>query len=155
MEIKTVRVNGVALTIPADELTDPNPNAPGTGCAALEPDWPNGTGGTCCTIEAHPADVAHISHDGSYNVLAIWTTPSGPSVTITILDDDDEPRVTIPQDERRELVHADVTLDGIRAKITGYCRPYANVTAFPDGPSVEFAWSTVARVVANGGAFKS
>jgi hypothetical protein len=49
----------------------------------------------------------------------------------------------------------DVTLDGKPAKISGARLPFARVTALPDGPGYEWAWETVARVVAAGAAFKS
>lgn len=58
---------------------------------------------------------------------------------------------------KRELCQAeDVTLDGKPAMIMGARNAFATVaTLNVDGPAVEFAWPTVARIVANGGAFKS
>jgi len=57
---------------------------------------------------------------------------------------------------KQELCWAEgVTLDGKRAKISGYRNDFATVTALPDGARYEWAWPTVARIVAAGGAFKS
>jgi len=49
-----------------------------------------------------------------------------------------------------------VTLDGKPAKICGWCNNFATITTL-DRPHVSFEWSwpTVARIVANGGHFKS
>jgi hypothetical protein len=59
-------------------------------------------------------------------------------------------------DQRRYLCGAAVTLDGTRARITGAHNRFATVAAWPDGVRrCEFAWATVARIVARGGAFKS
>ena len=57
--------------------------------------------------------------------------------------------------ERYELIDAKVTLDGNRAKISGARNDFAMVRVIPSGLGCEFAWSTVARIVAKGGAFKS
>ena len=57
--------------------------------------------------------------------------------------------------DKRELCTAEVTLDDRRARITGARNAFAMVVTLPDGPGYEYAWSTVARVVAAGGAFKS
>lgn len=65
---------------------------------------------------------------------------------------------TLPVDTRRALVersHTGVTLDGARAVVSGWRNDFATVTALPDGPNVEFAWETVARVLNRDGAFKS
>ena len=48
-----------------------------------------------------------------------------------------------------------VTLDGEPASIVGYANDFATVAQRHTGLRVEFAWATVARVVANGAAFKS
>jgi hypothetical protein len=58
---------------------------------------------------------------------------------------DDKP---LTLDERRELCAADVTLDGRPAKVCGARGTSATVAQVPDGPACEFAWATVARVVA-------
>jgi hypothetical protein len=63
------------------------------------------------------------------------------------------PIVTI--DQRYDLIAAVVTLDGKPAKISGALQPFATVALLPSGTATEFAWITVARIVANGGAFKS
>lgn len=62
---------------------------------------------------------------------------------------------TISREERTELVHAKVTLDGERAVIGGLRNDYATVTSLETGKSFEWAWAAVARVVAKGGKFKS
>lgn len=56
---------------------------------------------------------------------------------------------------RRAYCGASVTLNGKRATISGAQNDYATVAAFPweGGASGEWAWETVARIVANGGAF--
>ena len=38
------------------------------------------------------------------------------------------------------------TLDGRDATVAGRLLPFARVCALPDGPAVEYAWPTVARV---------
>jgi hypothetical protein len=58
-------------------------------------------------------------------------------------------------DARRALCGARVTLDGRPAKIGGARCDFAAVSVLPDGPSYEFAWPTVARIVAIGGDFRS
>ncbi len=69
------------------------------------------------------------------------------------------PRITIPERERRALVEAaragGATLNGERAHITGVMRDFARVTQATSGLSAEWAWPTVARVIANGGCFLS
>lgn len=57
--------------------------------------------------------------------------------------------------DRYALCDTPVTLDGKPAKIAGAKRDFATIRTLPDGASYEWAWETVARVVANGGAFKS
>lgn len=62
----------------------------------------------------------------------------------------------ITTEQKYELAEARVTLDGKPATIRGVRNQFATVaTVAVDGPAVEFAWTTVARVVANGGAFRS
>lgn len=56
----------------------------------------------------------------------------------------------------REWVGADCTLDGRRAMVCGRRNDFATVATL-EGPltSVEFAWETVARVMAVTGKFRS
>lgn len=54
-------------------------------------------------------------------------------------------------DERVALTQTPVTLDGRPARITGYRNDFATDPA----RSAEWAWLTVARIVARGGNFKS
>jgi hypothetical protein len=61
---------------------------------------------------------------------------------------------SVPMDERRRLCCESCTLDGKPAVIMGALNDFATVAAFPVGPSYEWAWSTVARVVAAGGMFR-
>jgi hypothetical protein len=66
----------------------------------------------------------------------------------------------LPTSDRMALCETEnVTLDGRRAKINGYGLDFAKVTiAERSGPqySIEFAWPTVAHIVANrGAAFRS
>lgn len=64
----------------------------------------------------------------------------------------------ISYDERRRLVQTEgVTLDGRPAKIVGVQLDFAQVCTrgTADPVYVEFAWPTVARVVAAGGEFRS
>lgn len=62
---------------------------------------------------------------------------------------------TIRLSERQELCAAPVTLDGQRAKVMGYTKPYATVMQVKTGLSAEWSWEAVARIVARGGAFHS
>jgi hypothetical protein len=57
--------------------------------------------------------------------------------------------------DRHSLVLASVTLDGKPARVTGIRNDYALVMALRGETSAEFAWSTVASVVTQGGNFKS
>ena len=56
---------------------------------------------------------------------------------------------------RRELCQAEVTLDGQKAVIVGARNRFATVRQHPSGLTAEWSWEAVARVVANGGHFKS
>ena len=59
-------------------------------------------------------------------------------------------------EDRQALVESDgITLDGQKAKITGYRNEFASVVMVSTGYRIEFAWETAARIVANGGAFRS
>ena len=73
--MKTVRLNGIPVRVPAEELTDPD-TFTGTPCQATEPEWPGGSGGSAaCTLAPHgtgPDGSAHIAHNGSWDVIAIW-----------------------------------------------------------------------------------
>lgn len=57
-------------------------------------------------------------------------------------------------DERAALCEAKVTLDGHKAKISGYRNDFATVRDLVTGNSPEWAWETVQRIVARGGAFR-
>ena len=59
--------------------------------------------------------------------------------------------------ERRELCWTEgVTLDGEPAMVMGAANRFAQVATLRGcGPAVEFAWPTVARIIADGGAFRS
>lgn len=57
--------------------------------------------------------------------------------------------------DRYALTAAKVTLNGQPAKVTGALNDYAKVTQIESGLSCEWAWETVARIVANGGRFFS
>jgi hypothetical protein len=59
------------------------------------------------------------------------------------------------QEERQALVDTKgITLDDDPATISGTRLDFAHIRA-SGGRNVEFAWSTVARIVANGGKFRS
>lgn len=57
--------------------------------------------------------------------------------------------------ERLALCAAHITLNGKPAAISGARCDFATVTELPNGARYEWAWPTVARIVANGGTFKS
>jgi len=63
----------------------------------------------------------------------------------------------ITQDQKDDLIYEKATLDGSPATIRGRLLKYAVVSRiYTPSHSVEFAWDTVAHIVANrGGAFKS
>lgn len=65
------------------------------------------------------------------------------------------PRTDITPEQREELVAAEVTLNGNRAKIGGTRNDFATVTDITTRLSAEWSWDAVARVVANGGRFTS
>lgn len=62
---------------------------------------------------------------------------------------------SVTLDTRHELCATPVTLNGNRARISGALLPFARVTDTTTRLSAEWAWETVARVVANGGRFES
>jgi hypothetical protein len=77
MNTTIVRVNGVPMRMPHDEMRDPHQGAPiASTCGALEPDWPDGQGGNVrCTRPPHsagPSGTVHIARGGEDEVLAIW-----------------------------------------------------------------------------------
>jgi hypothetical protein len=68
----------------------------------------------------------------------------------------------IGHDDRIAVIESatHATLDGHRAKISGYTRDFAQVWTLPKkgkGPSymIEFAWQSVARILLKGGCFNS
>lgn len=62
----------------------------------------------------------------------------------------------VTTEQKYELIAAHVTLDGKPAKISGARQQFATVaTLNASGAAVEFAWTTVARIVVAGGKFKS
>ncbi len=63
---------------------------------------------------------------------------------------------SISRDDKVKLISARVTLDGAPATIGGTALPFAEVSRLDGkGGRVEYAWTTVARIVANGGRFVS
>ena len=63
---------------------------------------------------------------------------------------------TITDETKWDLVNAEVTLDGKRAKISGAKSKFATVWQFDNSAiSAQWSWEAVARVVANGGKFKT
>jgi len=63
--------------------------------------------------------------------------------------------ITLDKTARQDLCQARVTLNGHRAQIAGYNRPFAIVTDLTTGLGAEWAWITVARIVADNGEFHS
>lgn len=62
---------------------------------------------------------------------------------------------SLTESERRSLAAGTVMLDGVSATITGVRNDFATIVA-RDGRKVDFAWSTVATVVATrNGSFRS
>jgi hypothetical protein len=62
----------------------------------------------------------------------------------------------ITTEQKYDMISQRVTLNGKPAKISGARRQFAMVaTLNSEGASAEFAWSTVARIVAAGGKFKA
>ena len=53
----------------------------------------------------------------------------------------------IPIEERRELIEHEVTLNGVRAVISGAKNDFATVAQLPDGLRADFAWVTVKHVI--------
>ena len=61
----------------------------------------------------------------------------------------------VKEPERYELASTPVTLNGQPAQIGGVKLDFAGVRITETGESYEWAWETVARIVANGGNFTS
>jgi hypothetical protein len=61
----------------------------------------------------------------------------------------------VPYERRCELVDEHVTLNGEAATICGTRQPFATVKQLGGIGQAEWAWETVERIVANGGAFKA
>lgn len=62
----------------------------------------------------------------------------------------------ITTEQKYELIASRVTLNGKPAKVSGARLQFATVaTLNSDGAAVEFAWPTVARIIAAGGKFKA
>lgn len=59
------------------------------------------------------------------------------------------------KDQRVALCATRVTLNGAPARITGHARDFARVTDSGTGLSCEWAWETVAAIVAKGGKFRT
>jgi hypothetical protein len=59
----------------------------------------------------------------------------------------------IGEDQRRDLVCARVTINGKPAVIGGIKCQFAMVRSLDGSVSAEYAWSTVARIVARDGKF--
>jgi hypothetical protein len=57
--------------------------------------------------------------------------------------------------ERHALMIAEVTLDGRPAIISGWALDYAQVRSLDGALSGEWAWTTAARIVGRGGAFRT
>ena len=55
----------------------------------------------------------------------------------------------------RTFVGASCTLNGTRAIIIGRSLDHAIVATLPDGPSYEWSWSAVARIMEAGGTFRA
>lgn len=61
----------------------------------------------------------------------------------------------VPEEERRRLVQAAVTLDGEPAKIGGVKLPFAQVASLVSGRRGEWSWDAARRIVTAGGRFRS
>ena len=62
----------------------------------------------------------------------------------------------VPLEEAGRLfVGERCTLDGVQATISGTTLKFGWVSQWPRGLRVEYAWPTIARIMANGGEFKS
>ena len=63
--------------------------------------------------------------------------------------------MTADTTDGRRYVGADCTLDGKPATVCGRLNAFATVAQYPHGLRVEYAWPTVARIMASGGTFRS
>ena len=61
----------------------------------------------------------------------------------------------LTEDQRYDLANTPVTLHGEPAQIAGVKLPFAGVRNMKTGESYQWALETVARIVANGGDFRS
>jgi len=66
-----------------------------------------------------------------------------------------EPVTQAIRDKRMEFCMAKVTLNGVRARVSGIQNSFATVTQFDTGLSAEWSWEAVERVIAKGGEFRS
>jgi hypothetical protein len=75
MSTKIVRINGVSVRVPGEQLTDPDPWRP-EFCDETEPAWRDGTGGeVVCTLAPHetgPDGIAHMANNAATEIIAIW-----------------------------------------------------------------------------------
>lgn len=62
---------------------------------------------------------------------------------------------TISIPSRIDLCASKVTVNGNRAKISGWKNNFATLHNLETGETSEWSWNTVSRVVSKGGAFKS
>lgn len=58
-------------------------------------------------------------------------------------------------ERKQQLCNEEVFLDGKPAKIVGWKNDFAKVVDQQTGVGYEWAWSTVDRIVQNGGLFRS
>lgn len=66
-----------------------------------------------------------------------------------------EPVTQAVREQRMEFCMAKVTLNGVRARVSGIQNPFATVTQFGTGLSAEWSWEAVERIISNGGKFVS
>jgi hypothetical protein len=59
------------------------------------------------------------------------------------------------REKRMEFCMAKVTLNGVRARVSGIKNPFATVTQFGTGLSAEWSWEAVELIISKGGNFKS
>ena len=63
---------------------------------------------------------------------------------------------TMTLEAKRDICNEKVTINGNRAKITGYNQPFATVTDLTTGLSAQWAWATALRVIVmSDGRFRS
>lgn len=73
-----IRIQGVPVRVPDQMFTQSN-TSPRPLCEAVEPDWPDNSGGQvrCClpVHETGPAGMAHIANNAGWptgDIIAIW-----------------------------------------------------------------------------------